>query len=329
MRPTIVIYQNPDHVAGILQQLHAAPLVTNESRERNEDARPLELVNPPGNVEELAGLDDFAQAAGPNVFAKNAQIAVSGFGSNTRTIQNFTYSQAYYLLYVREALKRKRLVRTITSAEGAKDLESGEFVEFHASFRPNAIHALLDILTPELIGGIVEHNVKNQGLTTFPEYSSIDDVKIFAEGLFMRAKVKSDIARAAAKAVRVDFRAEKTREFYASVSDVTAITICDSNNFVVDDEDRILDGTYTVLGKATSRIENDLPVLSRNKLLDRLGPELVDSIFNMILEGAATQANKMKLGNGEERALGDVIDFKFPSRIDGPSFKVIPIAIYV
>jgi hypothetical protein len=132
-----------------------------------------------------------------------------------------------------------------------------------------------------------------------------------------------------AAAVRSDFRAEKTREFYGRVNDVTAVTICDNEHFVVEDEDRILDGSFTVLGKVTSVGDVDVPMLSRNKVLDRIKPEVVDRLFGLLLETAGNQADdRISLGDSEEMLPSEVFDLELPSRIEGKSFKVIPIAVY-
>lgn len=329
LRPTIAVYQNPDHVAGILQQLHVAPLVTGESREHGVGDSSGDKTEVKGHGGGKGGVSvPLIGEVGFDASGDLARMQESGLTTSTRTTQNFTYSQAYYLFVVRDALRRRGLVQTITSVSDAADLSSGDFVEFQANFKPNALHALLDILTPDLISAITHHKVKADGLKLFPGYTEIDQLKIFSEGLHLKAQIRADIARATAEAVRVDFRAEKTREFYGAISsDVTAVTICDNAHFVVDDEDRILDGSFTVLGKVTSGVERDVPVLSRNKLLDRIGPDVVDILFGMLHEGAAEQVDKLELGK-IELDVTDAFDLRLPSRIDGASFRVIPVAVF-
>lgn len=328
-RPTIAVYQNPDHVVGILQQLHVAPLVTGETREHGSGDSSGDKTEATGRSGGKAGVSvPLIGEVGFDASGDLARIRESGLTTSTKTTQNFTYSQAYYLFVVRDALRRRGLVRTIVSAADAADLSSGDFVEFQATFKPNALHALLDILTPDLISAITHHKVKSEGLALFSGYSDIDELRIFSEGLHLKAQIRADIARAMAEAVRVDFRAEKTREFYGAISsDVTAVTICDNDHFVVDDEDRILDGSFTVLGKVTSGVERDVPVLSRNKLLDRIGPDVVDAVFGMLHDGASEQAEKLQLGD-VELDMSDALDVKLPSRIKGASFRVIPVAVF-
>lgn len=326
--PTVAIYQNPDHVAGILQQIYAAPLVVDETRERGSD----ESASRGSEWEARGGVK--AGFAAPFVGKINAD-AGGGYShnsqkeiaSNVKVVQNFAYSQAYYLFLVRDALRERGWLHNVTSYAEARDLSVGDFVEFAANFRPNALHALLDILTPELIGRIVEYVAKKEGFDSWPDNVSIEQLTAFAERTNFDARARSEVARAIAAAARVDFRAEKTREFYGRVGDITAVTICDNQHFVVEDEDRILDGFFTVLGKVTSVVQSEVPALSRNKILDRIKPRFVDSLFKYLLQSAASRADRIPIGDSEFH-FKEAFDFEFPSRIQGPSFKVIPVAIY-
>ena len=184
------------------------------------------------------------------------------------------------------------------------------------------------MLTPELVAAATEYQVKRKQLKLFEAIETFEKQRILSEQMQVKASTHADMVRAIAEAIRVDFRATKTREFYGTINDVTAITICDAPHFNVEDEDRILDGSYTVLGKVTSPVEEDLPVLSRNKVLERLGPELVDSLFKLLRDTANEKTQGFGLGE-EEFTIDEVFDLALPSRIEGPSFKVIPIAIYV
>lgn len=331
MRPTISIYQNPDHVAGILQQLHVAPLITGESREHGGSASEGNTRGTTAGAGANAGARvPFLGALGLNAETERVWANESGLTNSNRTVQNFTYSQAYYLYVVRAALQERNLLRLVASAEDAKDLGSGDFVEFQATFRPNELHALLDILTPDLIAAITNYQVKNVGIKAFPNYETIDELKVFSETLHANAANKSDLARAIAEATRVDFRAEKTREFYGDIGhgEVTAVTICDNPHFVVDDEDRILDGTFTVLGKVTSAVETDLPILARNKVLDRLDPDVVDELFTFLRTSVGEQAAKIEATGDDGPDMSNMLDVALQSRINGSSFKVVPIAVY-
>jgi len=311
-------------VAGILQQLYVAPLVVGESREHDTGDSSNKRTETKGQTGLNAGVDlPFIGQLGIDTTGDHTRAKEASLTNNSKTVQNFTYSQAYYLFLVRDTLRRQGLVRTISTAADAADLTSGDFVEFQATFRASALHAFLDIMTPALIGAIAKHRVKSDGVKRMPDFDNIEDLKEYSEKLYQRAEIQADIARATAEAVR-----QKTREFYGTVRDVTAITICDNAHFVVDDEDRILDGSFTVLGKVTSELAQDVPILARNKLLERISPEVVDSLFGMLKSGLAQQANSLTFDNGEEFSMEEAFDLALPSRIDGLSFKVIPIAVY-
>ena len=103
--------------------------------------------------------------------------------------------------------------------------------------------------------------------------------------------------------------------------------VCDTRSFLVEDADRILDGQFTVLGKVSSPPATDVPILARNKVLDRIQPEAVDLLTDQIRKAAKERIDSSNIG--EIRTMEQYLDMNFPSRIDGTSFKVIPIAIYV
>jgi hypothetical protein len=63
------------------------------------------------------------------------------------------------------------MLKTIESSADARDLKSGDFVEYTASFRPNEIIALLDILTPELIAEIARARVRSEGVAGFDAFA--------------------------------------------------------------------------------------------------------------------------------------------------------------
>jgi len=264
--------------------------------------------------------------------------ASTDFSSGSRSTQSFVYSQGYYLYEVRRVLREREAITTVTASSDVAGVASGDFVEFRATFRPNEIHALLDILTPDLVAAITEHQVKALAIAGAEEEVWLDFPRreAFLSKTTAQAEVKANLARAVAEAIRVDFRSQQTREFYGQIGPdhggVTAITICDNAHFVIDDEDRILDGQFTVLGKVTGPVTEDLPVFDRNKLLDRLNPDAVDIIFDefrdvvshqvLQFEGRLAKTTKLKTAS-------DVMNLALASRIKGPSFKVIPIAIYV
>jgi hypothetical protein len=88
-----------------------------------------------------------------------------------------------------------------------------------------------------------------------------------------KAKMQKDFLHAITQAIRIDFRSDATQEYFGAIGDgadkVTAVVICESDQFLVADRDRLVDGVFTVFGKVTTRVENDVPLLQRNKLLYR------------------------------------------------------------
>lgn len=336
--PTVSIYQNPDHVAGILQQIFVAPLVVTETREGGDETSESEASarQGGGGVKGSASLP-LVGKIDANVTGQGSRNAESGSVSTNRLSRNYEYSQAYYLYVVRNALRERGQLKNITCAKDTTGLQPGDFVEYQATFRANEMSALLDILTPDLIAAITYHHYRAEGIKKFDAYiGDHEGMKIYAEKTMVQAQIKSDLARAVAVAVRVDFRSEKTREFYGTVGPsndpVTAITICDQMHFVVEDEDRILDGQFTVLGKVTAPVTNEVPILERNKLLARLKPEGVDDLFDQLRDSVNGQARTIEaLGSAQdspETSVDDIVDMALASRVEGPSFNVIPIAIF-
>jgi hypothetical protein len=250
----------------------------------------------------------------------------------TKSTQNFVYSQSYYLYRVRNELRSSEQLKYIDSPLDAAELRSGDFVEYQATFRPNEVNTVLDILTPELVGEITRYKIKQEGLLIFEaDDLDFDRRTRLIEQNHAKAENMAGLARAIAGAVRADFRSEKTREFYGAIgapgNQVTAVTICENEHFIVSDEDRILDGEFTVLGKVISSAETDVPILKRNKLLERFQPKAVDAASEFIRSTFDDQAAPFG-DNGETLNIGDLVDLNFASRIDGTSFRVIPIAIY-
>jgi hypothetical protein len=253
-------------------------------------------------------------------------------------VTNYVFSQAYYLYVVRDFLRERGQLKTVTTLDEALALNSGDFVEYKAAFRPNEMNALLDILTPDLISAITAHHYRREGVRLLEGLSDLEEMKQAWYKAETKASVNADLARAVASAVRVDFRSESTREYYGAIDiegedEVTAVTICDNAHFVVDDEDRMLDGHFTVLGKVTSPAETDVPVLERNKLLERLQPTAVDQIFEALRKSVEPQAQRLSerssaAGGAEFPSGSDLVDVEFASRVPGHSFRVIPIAIY-
>lgn len=328
-RPTISIYQNSEHVAGLVQQLFDSPLVTAQSSEEiSDDSRTrgfeAELTL---NVDAKAKIPFLADAAvSGDAGGKGSRSKVVTTGS--KTTQSFVYSQAYYLNTVRRGLRSLGLLHPLTTRGDGASLSSGDFVEFQATFTPSELITFTDVLTPDLVGAIAGYLTKRSALATFDGYESFEKVQAAALQMRERATANADIAREATKAVKADFRQDKTREYYGHIGAgpdaITAITICDNDFFVVSDEDRILDGSFTVLGKVTSAPEEDVPVLQRNKLLRNISADGVDALIDQLV-GVAKNQKAAKIG---DVSVENLLDLKLASRIPGTSIRVIPLAIY-
>lgn len=333
---TISIYQNGEQVAGLLQQIFRQPLFTAGTAESSD-----QQSSGTSNKRTMSGgtkltmrvpvpLTPAAEVSGGlgRDGSVDAQHAVS-----SRSTQNFVYSQAYYLALVRDALVQGGLVRTVQGIADLSSVSAGDFVEYTADFRANELGALLDILTPEVIGRIVRARRMRTGIAKIADWTDLDEVRAHMLRIEAEADGDANLAMEVTAAVRADFRTEATREFYGAVGDgadaVTMVTVCDNAHFVVDDPNRLLDGRFTVLGKAVSAVEDDVPVLARNKVLNRVRAKAVDQIFD---ELAKTIDNQTASPSGSLLLGGlsgaDVFDVRFASRIAGRSVRVVPLAIY-
>jgi hypothetical protein len=332
--PSISIYQHPDHVAGLLQQLEG-PLLQGERQTHGQDDESAEKA--------ARGLDaSVAVKLGvPSVAAFEGRVGAKDDGaSDTRHLRTerreleFVYSQALYLHRVRAVLRSRGLVRAVASAADAAPLTSGDFVEYEAKFAADQVSAALDILTPPLVQQIVRH----VRISTFTKATDFGDHQTLQDAMAkFKESLDADLALAGAitEAVRADFRSDKTKEFYGYIGTgddrVTAVTICDVEHFTVADADRILDGRFTVLGKVSEEVATDRPVLERNKLLDKLDPIAVDEMFASVNtnldKGTSAMEDQFKV-EGQVRSHDNPLNLRLESRVPGPSFKVIPIAIF-
>lgn len=333
--PTIAIYQQAEHIAGLLQQLDG-PLLQAERRTQGRDD---EATSSSGEGGE-AHVD--LQLGSPGVAKLDMGVGgrLDGATGNkhlttARRELEFVYSQALYLHQVRSMLRSHGLLRTVLSLRDADGLSSGDFVEFQAKFAPDQVAAALDIMTPELVQQIVR-KIRTNTFTKITDFGNYEGLQQ-AMAKF-KEKLEADLALASAitTAIKTDFRSDNTREYYGAVgkgkSSLTAITICDADHFTVADVDRILDGRFTVLGKVSDGVEQDRPVLERNKLLDKFSPEAVDSAFasfNSTLDkGTSAVEGRLQADAGEHGFSDNPLNFRLDSRISGSSFKVIPIAIF-
>lgn len=326
--PTVTIYQHGEHVAGVVQQFYERPLVVDETLE-NEGKSSTGQKSEHNASAQVAG-----GAKTPWIASVKAQAdygyrhgSEGASATSTRAVQNFVYSQAYYLNLIRNALRDAGVLRTVNTVEDAQRVQPGDFVEYRARFRPSEVTTLMDVVTPDLVETITRTQHMQSEAKLFDGYDSYEDVQKAALRADVQAKARGELAGAITRAVKTDFRSTTTREYYGAISSgdttVTAVTICDAGHFTVDDEDRILDGEFTVLGKVTSSLESDAPILRRNKLLSRIAADGVDALAEFV----ATAAGSLESADGPFDA--SQLDLTFSSRVSGVSFRVVPLAIYV
>lgn len=327
--PTIAIYQQPDHVSGLLQQLYGQPLLLSETRESTGESETTSGSTGggeggAGGKARVPGLGEIEARISANFNATDGGRALQG----QRTTSEYVFSQAYYLYLVRARLRQAGLIHTVSNADEAARLSTGDFVEYEASFRPDQLAAALDILRPGLVAEITRR-IRLHGWITSTDFDSHDD--LLQKSAKFKETLDADISlsSAIAEAMRVDFRSDKTREYYGQIDDdVIAITICDAEHFTVADEDRILDGRFTVLGKVTEPVSEDRPILDRNKLLNKIAPEAVDRAVDELNAIVAKGGDAVEGSLKRSSKVPSPLNLELDSRIPGKSFKVVPIAIF-
>jgi hypothetical protein len=103
--PTVSIYQNSEHVAGLVQQLFDAPLITEAIREDQNSTSNTGSVDGSLSVEADARLKvPFSGSGGAQADLKGAGSRSKVVATGSKSTQSFVYSQAYYLNTVRRAL---------------------------------------------------------------------------------------------------------------------------------------------------------------------------------------------------------------------------------
>lgn len=361
--PTISIYQNPDHVDGLLQQAYQAPLITGEGREnRREQTTQGETGGSGGGKAKVKGSVPSLGSIEAGISADFNRRRQEGDIHVGATESSWVYTRAYYLHLVRAYLRNNGLLKAVAGKGDVAELQVGDFVEYQATFTPNQVAALLDILTPELVAKVTRSMVQAKLIEGFDEWHDFEAREGHVAKMERHIAAADEVARAITNAVRVDFRTDKTREFYGTVGTgdeaVTVITICDNDHFTMSDEDRILDGHFTVLGKVSAPATEDLPILDRNKVLDRLNPAAVDAMVDTINQALTAQGTRLtsKINTDADRGdpngdaiaddanygddkqgrtplddlnPSDYLRLHLESRVRGISIKVVPIAIYV
>lgn len=324
--PIATIYQNSDQIAGVLQQIAHSPLLTEESRENTSGGDNKKSTGGSAQGKGSGKISMPLVGNGALDFEAKGTLS-SSWTQNTGTAsrQQFVYSQAYNLHLVRQFLDEKNLLTHVASLEDAKTMQSGSFIEYTTAFDPVELTIALDVLSPKLVAAIARYSVKRDYLNRFPTEGGHDAIVQHAEKMNLETEMKAELAHAITEAFKADTRQDVTREYYGRItgdSELTVITICDLEHFIVADPDRLLDGTFTVLGKVIAPIENNAPTFSRNKLLRNLAPTALDN--------GVEELNKLmrKTSGLGGKSPSEYIDLKMASRVHGASMRVMPLAIY-
>jgi len=324
--PIATIYQNSDQVAGILQQIVSQPLLTEETRDSNA-AGGSDTAAGGSATGKISGKAKAPFIGGVELAAEAQASLSSSWTQTTGTAsrQQFVYSQAYNLHLVRKFLEQGSLITRLTTAEEAEELRPGSFVEYTTAFDPVELTLALDVVSPELVEAITRYTVERDYISRFPEGGGHKARVQHAEKMHLEAEAKGGLARAITNAVKADTRQETTREYYGRVADepaLTVVTICDLAHFIVDDPDRLLDGTFTVIGKVISAVELDVPTFSRNKLLRNLAPTALDEGIGKLHE----LIEEVPEVGGV--APSELVELKIDSRVRGSSIRVMPLAVF-
>lgn len=333
---TISIYQNADHVAGILQQLVDQGLLVSEESEHGSNEG--EHSTTAGDAR--AGVTGDVRLLGVGgITATTGAGGQLGTGSNRSRAallrKRVEYSQAYYLHLLRRRLNDRGRVTRLSQRSDAEGLAVGTFVEFEATFRADEAAAILDVATPEFVSAVVDYLERQKTINGYDAaLESAQTIPQYLEKRQLARETRTDLARAVAHAIRVDFRSEATRQYYGEINAgddlLHVITICEADHFITSDQDRLLDGRFTVLGKVVATGLEDAAILAPNKLLSRLNPDLLDELLGEMQEKTgAAGAQLTSAGSSRSVAPGDVFDTQFRAKLDGTAIKVLPIAIYV
>lgn len=327
----VSIYQNPDYVVGLLQQMVQRGLITVEEIEHKNEAASGDTRSKGARADVDAGAN-----AGPlgrlsiAFGAEGSRAQDSSTSSGAVLRQRLEYSQAYYLFLVRRLLNEAKRVKSLSGLADARDLVVGDFVEYQARFRADEAGAILDVATPELAAAVARYVEHRRTIGSFDSIEGgYDGLQVHLAKRRIIEEGSAEFARAVAAAVRVDFRSDATRQYYGEVGQgddlLHAITICETEHFITRDEDRLLDGTFTVLGKVVTAPEENPPIFDPNKLLRRVNPTYLEHAFEKLhetTEAAATQRLP------DEVTDAPAVDVTFRARIDGTAIKVLPVAIY-
>ncbi|WP_135000576.1 DUF6414 family protein [Rhodococcus erythropolis] len=320
--PTTAVYLNPDFIAGLLQEIFQTGLL--ESSE-SEAARSTSdsVVGVIGDSQASVNESLIAMVNGVGGETLASVDAATAGDSRDVTRSRYVFSQTYYLDRVRRVLREQGLLRNVSGRVSAAGVGPGQFVEYTGRFTANEVNALLDIVSPELISSVTRFAYRRKAHVAMRDVEEFELLKVRRELHEHIAADYAELGGAIGAAIRQDFRSENTKEFYAEIGtdddEIRVVTVCEASYFVTADPDRLLDGQFTVLAKVISGAREDVPILDRNKLLNRVNP----AFFKEVVSGLNTTS---VFGSGYDES---PVDLTIPTVIEGWSFTVMPVAIYI
>ena len=330
--PTVTIYRDNQLVVDLLQQGFSRGFLTESSSSQSNSSTTLDKHNSGkkataslnANVPGIANVN----AGGSFDYGTGKDKTYTGSQSGEN---KFLHTEALALHHIFNELRQTNQIQQINQISDAQKVNVGDFVEFSATFRPNEVSSILDVFTPELAGEIAKNIARRATLKALEDPVPTDQMEQWKETRRLEESIKAETASLIIRGLRNDLRSQATREYYATIlrdpEALTAVLACESNAFITADPDRVLDGQYRVFGKAISGTTQDASIFSRSKLLARIQPETLAQISSIIQQSADMPIKN--LSGGDMTTLGKLFDLSLPSIIEGSSFNILPIAIYI
>lgn len=300
---TIVIYQNTPFVEGLYQQFIGGRPTQMQTNDQSDVTNGLK-----GTADIGGSIPGIVNAKGTGE-GSHASKTVSGSATT------MTFGHAYLLHGVRLALRDKDLVTVVDDPTAYHGLQPGDFVEYRATFEPNFIVSVLDVLTADIVQKY--SYARNLKTAISPDLTPEE-----LQHAINEATLASNQAAAIFEAAQREFRNGTSLEFYGKVVpspdapslNVHAVTVCDRAMFSGGDTDKLVDGEFRVLGKVIRVMNNGYTLMDRNKILNRLKPNALNELQEKLRE---------------DHKVDEYIDLDLGLTEDAAAFKVIPIAVFV
>lgn len=332
--PNVTIYRDNTYVQDLVQLGFAPGLLTQSVLTSTKAAKILkdDTFNAGGSADAKGSLVGAAAASAGFNLGRNKGTNLED--SHQSVSENhYTHTEASAVQLILQALKSNEDLTSIGKIKDARDVRVGDFVEFEATFRPNEVSTLLDVFTPETAGRLAQVINRRLYLNKFTgdaQLPPFDKRQQLAENQKNEEQWVSDLTEVIIQGIQADLRSATTREYYGLVSGtrspLTAVIACESSAFITSDPDRLLDGEFKVFGKVISKARQDVSIFDRSKVLARIKAGALGSISEQLEEISDIEAKGVF---GEDTTIGELFDFTLPSIIEGWSFGVLPIAIYI